>query len=281
MITRVANKIYSVDHHVAEGKSAIVFGLCGAIAIDVCMLPEEGQVMFDFIRAQCCKPNRVILTHGHTDHVLGGEAFAGAEVYAHVNTFNEIRQHLRAYADKSGANYDALLEQALFPTVTFPDQLFIDLGGKHLHLFPTPGHSIDHISVYVEEDQVLIAGDTVVTGIVPAVFYDSRELENTLNNLLNLDIQTLIAGHGPVLYGKSAIHAWLRWEIGYLSSIREQIQTLLMRQPESTLNMIADQITYDAFIGNQLPKSKFGMETRHRNTVMKIIEEVLETEKIC
>ena len=54
---------------------------------------------------------------------------------------------------------------APWPTVSFPEELWIDLGGKHLWMFPTPGHSDDGISIYIEEDKLLFAGDPVVNGM--------------------------------------------------------------------------------------------------------------------
>jgi glyoxylase-like metal-dependent hydrolase (beta-lactamase superfamily II) len=76
-VTEVLPGLYTSDHQVAEGKNAIILGERGALAVDVGTYPEEGQIMADFIRSQGYTPNRVILTHGHGDHVLGGAAFAG------------------------------------------------------------------------------------------------------------------------------------------------------------------------------------------------------------
>ena len=276
MITEVTSGIFSADHSVAEGKNAIVIGTRGAVAIDTGLLPEEGQAMYDFIRDRGLEPNRVILTHGHSDHIFGGLAFAGAEVYASATTPDEIHRQTREFAERKGLKYEDMLEQALWPTITFTDELHIDLGDKHLWLFPTPGHSPDHISVYVEEDLALIAGDTVVTGIVPAIFHDSKVLEDSISKLTKLDIEVLVAGHGPVLTGTAQIQDWLAWLMVYISSVRafvhEKIESDSAVDPET----LADEVEYQRFVGDRLPVDKFGMPTRHRNMVLKIIEEEME-----
>jgi cyclase len=270
-VTEVLPGLYTSDHQVAEGKNAIILGERGALAVDVGTYPEEGQIMADFIRSQGYTPNRVILTHGHGDHVLGGAAFAGSEVYARIETPDVCRRFLRALAERQGAPVAPLLAQALWPTVMYSAELLIDLDDKRVRLFPTPGHSVDGISVYIEEQRALIAGDSVVTSIIPAIGDgDSRVLESTLRGLLTLQIDVLIPGHGAVVYGADAVRDTLNWLIGYLNRVRAAV-----RQLDSALNheQVADQITYEHFVGDRLPADQYGMPTRHRNTVLKIIEE--------
>ena len=82
MINEEAPGVYSIPHSAADGKNVIIFGDTSAIAVDVGTYPEEGLEMADFIRDKGYKANRVIITHGHRDHILGGEAFHGSDVYA-------------------------------------------------------------------------------------------------------------------------------------------------------------------------------------------------------
>lgn len=272
-INEVAPGIYSFDHDRADGKNAIIIGQRKVVAVDVGDSNVVGQGMADFIRSQGRQPDVVILTHGHDDHVLGGAAFAGSEVYAHVNLPAVTRRDLRRVAQRRNVDYETLLQQALWPTVTYRDELFFDLGDKHLHLFPTPGHSEDGISIYVEEDRLLVAGDSVVTGIIPAFGDgDSRILQETLRKLLTQDIEVLIPGHGAVIYGAARVQDVLRWSLNYLSRVQSTVQGMIrdgLRDPEA----ICERIDYAAFVGDRLPVDKHGMPNRHRNTVIKMIEE--------
>ena len=189
-----------------------------------------------------------------------------------MKTLAEIQRQIPQLATQLDLDTDTITARILHPTITFDDRLWIDMGNKTLHLFPTPGHSRDLASIYIKEHRLLIASDTVVTGIVPAIFFNSRELEKSLKHLLNLEIDTLIAGHGPVLYGQDTITDWLKWMIRYISDVRSEVQTCLA-SGEMDSDAIADAIDFDKHIEGRLAKDKFSMLQRHRNTVLKIIEE--------
>jgi len=275
MVTEVAPGIFCADHQVAEGKNGIVIGERGAVVIDSGSYPAEAQVMADFVLAQGHVPQRLIFTHGHGDHILGSSVFKEAEVIAHANTPLVIQGLLPKLAEMRNTSAAQLETQIAWPTVTFMGELNIDLRGRHLHLYPTPGHSRDAIAIFVEEAQALFAGDTVVTGIVPAIHEgDSRVLESSLKRLLAMEIEILVPGHGPVVRGRERVQDWLRWTIGYLSGVRAFAREALSHgeAPER----IADLAAYETFIGNRLPRHKHHMDDRHRDTVNKIVREELD-----
>lgn len=266
--------IFCVDHSIAEGKNGVIFGQRRAMVVDVGMLPAEGDALDTLVRQRGFAPGHVVITHGHTDHVLGGRAFAGADVFASDLTPNEIRRHLAAYAARKQLNAESLLAQALWPTVTFSGELTFDLGGRVARLLPLPGHSSDMVVVYLPTERILFASDTVVNGIVPAIGDgDSRMLEYSLRKLLTWDIDILIPGHGHVLTDASAITRWLNWEITYLSSIRAALADLLRTDPRVSIETAMLTITFEQYVGTQLPPDKHNMPNRHRNTVSKILDE--------
>jgi glyoxylase-like metal-dependent hydrolase (beta-lactamase superfamily II) len=185
----VAPGVWAVDQSVVEGKNGVVVGRERAVAIDTGNSEADGQAMVDALRAVGHGPDRLILTHGHGDHVRGSGPFRGGEIFAHHLSPAEMRRHL--------PDINEVGETLAWPTVLFDGELRLDLGGRTLRLFPTPGHSVDGICVYVESERVLFAGDVVVTGIVPAIFHDGREMERSLERLLELEIDLLVPGHGP------------------------------------------------------------------------------------
>ena len=89
----------------------------------------------------------------------------------------------------------------LHPTITFDEQLWLELGDRQLHLFPTPGHSPDIVSIYISDCRLLVASDTVVTGIVPAIFHSSAALEASINRAQK-------TGYRNVDFGSWAGAAW-------------------------------------------------------------------------
>ena len=276
-VKEVAPGIFASDHRVADGKNGIILGERGALAIDVGTYPEEGQVMADFIRQRGYTHDRVILTHGHGDHILGGAAFAGSEVYAHEKTPEVCRRFLHKLAERKGERYDQIAAGVLWPTVMFNDELSIDMGDKHIRLFRTPGHSEDGVSVYIEEDKTLIAGDSVVTSIVPALHDgNSQTLQASLRKLQAMDIEIMIPGHGAVVYGPEQVQDWLAWLIDYLTGIRHTVREIIEAGGRSLdAEQIAETVDFDRFIGDRLPRDQNGMEKRHFATVLNIVEEEL------
>ena len=276
MISEIAPGIFVADHKVAEGKNGILLTNRGAVAIDTGTYPHEGQEMVQFIEQQGYAPNRLIYTHGHGDHVLGSLPFIGAEVISHRLTPLEIKRLLPKWTEMYGVSATKLAARIAQPTITYSDELDLDLGNKRLRLFPTPGHSQDGVSVYVEQDRLLFAGDSVVTAIVPAIGDgDSHILETTLHDLLTLDIEIMVPGHGQVVYGQTQVQNWLQWIIDYLSGVRAAVNLAL--EAGTSADDVAQQLDYDAFVGQRLAQDKHNMPMRHRNTVAKIIAEELAT----
>jgi glyoxylase-like metal-dependent hydrolase (beta-lactamase superfamily II) len=270
LFTEIAPEVFSVDHRLVDGKNTIVFGSRGALAVDACNYADEGQAMADFIRRHGATPDRLALTHGHGDHILGSGAFRGADVYAHVLSSRTIEAGLPIWAKRYFDGAQDQVEAAITrPNVLFDSTLSLDLGHKTARLFTTPGHSPDAVCVYLEEDRVLCAGDTVVTCIVPAVNDgNSRQLEATLCNLLHLNVDVLIPGHGPVLHGPQVVGEHLRWMIDYLQRARAFVED------EVDARDTVEDDGYAQLVGSRFPEEPFGMRRRHRMVVDRMVAEI-------
>jgi glyoxylase-like metal-dependent hydrolase (beta-lactamase superfamily II) len=110
----------------------------------------------------------VVNTHGDWDHTLGNGLFAGpdpqfpAPIIAHRLTPSRMRSaEAVAYVASLKAENPGEFDSAEIwpPTVLFEESLVIDGGDLTLHLFPTPGHQPDHISIWIPEIRYLLAGD--------------------------------------------------------------------------------------------------------------------------
>jgi len=274
MFTEVAPGVYSVDHQHVEGKNGIILGDRAALAIDAGNYPDDGQAMVDLIRAQMRRADLLAFTHGHGDHILGSAAFRGGETFAHVLTPSVAQRTLSKTAERTGVTLAQLETQVAWPTITFSGELFLDLGAKHVRLFPTPGHSPDSICAFVEEDRVLFGGDTVFSEFVPAIGDgNGLTLESTLWLLVDMDVEVLVPGHGPVLYGAEEIRAWLVWLADYMVRVRAFVFDGLERG--DTPAAVAEAAGYQQFVGDRLPADKHGVVDRHRGVVLKIIQEEL------
>ena len=83
---------------------------------------------------------------------------------------------------------------------TFADGDVIDLdGGVKVQVMTSPGHSVDSLCYYIEEDGVLFTGDTVL-GVGTTVVGDVGSYMASLRRLLELpNLQVLCPGHGPLI----------------------------------------------------------------------------------
>jgi cyclase len=272
MFTEEASGVFSVASRFVDGMNGIVVGERAALAIDCSNYEDEGQAMADFIRDKGFEPNRLVLTHGHGDHIWGGKPLKSGEVFAHHLTPGVMERQVPQAVGRRDVSEETIRSEMPWPTVTYREELWIDLGGKTVWMFPSPGHSVDGVSVYVVEDKLLFSGDSVVNGIVAAIGDgDSRILEQSLYKLMDVDIETLVPGHGKVLHGKDRVLDWLQWQVGYLGAVRDRVQKELASGKDA--EAAAEAVDYASFIGDRLPIDRNGMPKRHRNTVDKIIEE--------
>lgn len=278
MFTEEASGVFSVASRFVDGKNGVVIGDRAALAIDCSNYEDEGQAMANFIRERGFAPDRLALTHGHGDHIWGGNPLKGGDVFAHYLTPRVMERQVPQALAKRDVSEDVIRSEMPWPTVTYRDELWIDLGGKTVWLFPSPGHSMDGVSIYVVEDKLLFSGDSVVTGIVAAIGDgDSRILEQSLHHLMALDIEVLVPGHGEALHGKTRVQDWLKWQAGYLGAVRERLQKELALGKDAVL--AADAVDFETYIGDRLPMDRNGMPKRHRNTVDKIVAELITDHK--
>jgi cyclase len=274
VFTEEAPGVFSVASRFVDGMNGVIVGKRGAMAIDCSNYVDEGQAMADFVRERGFETNDIVLTHGHGDHILGAEPLKSGQIFGHALTTPKIESQLPMIARKWDCSEDEAASKLPWPTVSYRDELWIDLGDKHLWMFPTPGHSNDGVSVYVEEDRLLFSGDSVVNGIVAAIGDgDSAILESSLARLLTLDIEILIPGHGFTIHGQDHVKDWLVWQASYLSAVRDRVREELDRGNDA--DAAADAVDFETFIGDRLASDRNGMPKRHRNTVDKIVEEEL------
>lgn len=110
----------------------------------------------------------VINSHADWDHAWGNQLFSGskarypAPIIAHEKSAVQSKNpenlafRKRMQVEQPGIFGDIIITK---PTITFPSDLWIDGGDLTLHLFPTPGHTPDHIAIFIPEISTLLAGD--------------------------------------------------------------------------------------------------------------------------
>jgi glyoxylase-like metal-dependent hydrolase (beta-lactamase superfamily II) len=185
---------------------------CGANSVDDGLLHEAGDVavrvtsegvilvddkfaqnvpdVLDRVRSITTQPIKYLLnTHHHTDHAGGdGEILAhGIEIIAHRNVRENIIRNKQPGA----------------PRLVFNDQASVFLGGVEVQMmYLGRGHTNGDTVIYFRDLRTVHSGDLVIDGM-PVIDYNNGgsalEFVKTLNNLLKIDFDTVIPGHGRVL----------------------------------------------------------------------------------
>jgi glyoxylase-like metal-dependent hydrolase (beta-lactamase superfamily II) len=140
------------------------------VVVDTMVNLETAQEVLAFL-SQDLTPGRSLLvvnTHGDWDHTLGNGLFAGSDaqypapIIAHRVAAERMRspeaaEFLAALKSENPGEFDSAENWP--PNVLFEGTVVIDGGDLTLLLFPTPGHQRDHVSVWIPEIRILLAGD--------------------------------------------------------------------------------------------------------------------------
>ncbi|TFY98420.1 MBL fold metallo-hydrolase [Ramlibacter humi] len=200
----------------------------GVVVIDALGSPSLAQQLLQRIRRVTPQPVKyVVLTHYHADHVYGLQAFraAGAKIVAH----RAAREYLNS--DTARLRLEAS-RQDLAPWIDAnthlvePDEWLdgprdLQLGGTTLKLLPVgPSHTPEDLVVYLPSEKVLFAGDIVFRNRIPFVGQaDSRRWIRALDQVLALDADVIVPGHGPASHEAKADAALTRDYLLYLRQV--------------------------------------------------------------
>ncbi|MCD4738897.1 MAG: MBL fold metallo-hydrolase [Anaerolineae bacterium] len=227
---RVTEEIYLfTSERYARVNSVAIRTQEGIVVIDVLPFPNEAKKIAKFLSIQGGgRFHSLILTHHHADHSYGLFAFpAYLELIAH----ERCRQKLLALGEESlveTRRNHPIFEQVTvrLPTITFEEEsLFVCAGDYTLHLLSLPGHTADNIGVYLEEEQILVAGDAVMA--IPIIVQgDWRQEIQTLQKVKELAPLTIIQGHGEVIL-RGEVNTVMDRYINYLTCMEEKTRKLL------------------------------------------------------
>jgi cyclase len=196
----------------------------GAVIIDTLPFPSETQQIADFVAKRSSNGiPYVILTHYHADHTYGAYLFRNAQIVSHSLCRDWITRHGQTSLDEARAQTSELADARLrVPDIVFEgNEMTLRMGNKTLQLLHSPGHTQDSIVVYVKEDRILFAADTVmpVPYIVdgdPAAFVESLKMIRALS------LENVVQGHGEVVL-RGEINETIDSSVRYLETIQTKV----------------------------------------------------------
>ena len=130
--------------------------------------------------------DRIVLTHAHVDHIGGVKQLRAK--------YGEHQVLKMPWPEHDGA--------AGGPIVAIDGDTVVEAPGVTLRAIHTPGHAPDHLCYYLEEEKALFTGDVVLgagTTVIPDDTGDLAQYMDSLQRLLQLDLETIYPAHGPVI----------------------------------------------------------------------------------
>lgn len=219
---RVSENVYWFQSELyAHVTAGAIVGPQWAVLIDT-LMPMETPLIRDYLENELMVPVRyVVNTHHHADHSWGNHFFPNATIIGH-HTCRELMLDKSASAlAEAGVDNPFFKDISIVPPqITFKSgSIHLRVGKKQLQIFSTPGHSYDSISVLLEEDRILFAGDS----FMPLPFFvggDFDVLFETMSSFGQMSLENIIQGHGDIIL-RGEIEESIKDNLTYLKSVQK------------------------------------------------------------
>lgn len=187
----------------------------GVVVIDTPQLPTHAVKMYNEARAH--GPIKYLInTELHVDHIFGNYYFKEVEhILSHQATYDgfmvpdpgfdpfDYAHEAIPMDDPEGESIfpkrDVYFADPHKPDITIQGDAVIQVGNKTFELIHTPGHTPGQLAVVIPQDKIAFVGDTLFNGCQTWLHASDVDLWlESLDRLLDLDVDLIVPGHGPV-----------------------------------------------------------------------------------
>ena len=197
--------------------------------------PADSNPILNFALENNLTIEDIFITHHHKDHTSGVKGI--------LNAFPEVNIH----------SPSAQIENTRF---VLRDGDEVNSCLNTFRIIKTPGHTLDHIIYYDENNGVLFCGDTLFRLGCGRVFEGTlNEMFNSLQKINEFDKNTIIyCGHEYTLNNLNFLEKTLKKESSYLT-VRNKINDDLNNKGKSVPFLLEDEKRYNLFLNQN---SKLG-----------------------
>ncbi len=172
-----------------------------AIIIDPgCYFDEERDELLRFINTNKLRPELLLNTHCHLDHVFGNKWVA--ETFNMVLHIHDKEQNVLALAPASGLMFNLPFDNYTGKVNLIKENEPISFGDDELDILFTPGHSPGSICFYNKSGKYVIGGDVLFRESIGRTDLPGGDHQTLLNSIRKElfvlpDDVVIHPGHGP------------------------------------------------------------------------------------
>ncbi len=226
------------SYAVVSGDAALVY--------DSHVSVPHGAKVREALVARGVRRLTVVLSHWHLDHVAGTAAFPGAEIVANRKTLAHLTQARAGIEDGTFHGLPAICPLIL-PDRVFSGELRLTVGTRQVTLIECNIHSDDATVLWLPEERLLLAGDTVEDTVTyvgaPEDFADHLR---DLDRLAGLHPVAVLPNHGdPEVIARGG------YGPGIMAAMQRYIRWLqrLAQEPQLAATPLRDIIARDLTAG--------------------------------
>lgn len=201
----------------------------GVLVVDTGSSETMGEALREAIAEVTDQPVRwIVNTHSHGDHWLGNHAFAEDEptIYAGTEARARMEEESEHWIELFHEMTDGATGESeiLLPDETVDEDVTVEMGSTAVRLLHSGGsHSPGDLAVWLDDREVLLAGDTVYYQRAPSVWDgDIRRWLEFLGELQALEPEVVIPGHGALGDGQALV-ALERYLLEFWDAIAEGV----------------------------------------------------------
>ena len=226
---------------------------------DLALTEEMLGAMRDAVPA--ARIQTLVNTHANGDHCFGNQLVQGARIVSSERTAEEMPElppaamaALVEQAPNMGALGEFFLQcfgsfdfrgiDLTLPDETFSGELSLQVGERELHLMEVgPAHTRGDTLVHVPASRVLFTGDILFSGAHPIAW--AGPVSNWIaacERILELDVDVLVPGHGPIAAPESVreLRSYFEYLYAQARACREQGMDVMQAARALSLDRWAD-----------------------------------------